>query len=210
MIILALDTASPRSSVAVLAGERLVEEPLPADRRASEELLGAVQRALARAGVRLADCSRLAVCSGPGSFTGVRVGLATAWGFGRALGVPVEPVPTLEALAESAREAGLRSCLAALDAGHGEAIARRFALDGPRAKPIGESVRVPASALPSLAAADPVAALPPELCPGAVPLEASPAAAMASAVARRPSPGLEPLRAVYARPSAAEEKRGTA
>jgi tRNA threonylcarbamoyl adenosine modification protein YeaZ len=211
MIVLALDTASPRASVAVLAGDRLVEEPLSVDRRAAESLLGAVERALAGAGVRLKDCSRVAVCSGPGSFTGVRVGLATAWGFGRALGVPVEPVSTLEALAESARQTGARACLAALDAGHGETVARRFALDATRARPIGEGVRVPASDLQRVAGPDPVAALPPELCHGALSLAVSPAAAMAKAVARQPSSGGDDsLRAVYARPSAAEEKRGTA
>jgi tRNA threonylcarbamoyl adenosine modification protein YeaZ len=209
MIVLALDTATPRAAVAVLVDDRLTEEPLPADRRASEELLGAVERVLSRAGVRLFDCSRLAVCSGPGSFTGVRVGLATAWGFGRALGLPVEPVATLEAMAEAAREASSAACLAALDAGHGEAIARHFALDGPRARPLGQILRVPASDLPRLGGADRIVALPEELCPGSLPFSVSPAAAMAAAVSRCPAPETElPLRAVYARPSAAEEKRG--
>jgi tRNA threonylcarbamoyladenosine biosynthesis protein TsaB len=209
MTVLALDTASPRAAVAVHAAGRLAEEPLAPDRRASEELLAAVERLLARVGSRLADCSRVAVCSGPGSFTGVRVGLATAWGFGRALGIPIEPVSTLEAMAEAARDASRPTCLVVLDAGRGERIVRRFALDTPRARPLGETLRVPAADVARLAGADPIVALPRELCAGAYPLATSPAAAMAAAVAR--SPALAPdsgLRATYARPSAAEEKRG--
>jgi tRNA threonylcarbamoyl adenosine modification protein YeaZ len=105
MQILALDTASPAPSVTLLAtGGAVWEETLSPDRRASEELLPAIERCFAAAGTRLPDCDRIAVCSGPGSFTGLRIGLATAWGLGRAAGVLVETVPTLEALAETARK----------------------------------------------------------------------------------------------------------
>ena len=92
MQILALDTASPVSSVTLLARGVVWEEALPGDRRASEELLPAIERCFAAAGSRLPDCDRIAVCSGPGSFTGLRIGLATAWGLGRAAGIPVETV----------------------------------------------------------------------------------------------------------------------
>jgi tRNA threonylcarbamoyl adenosine modification protein YeaZ len=209
MIVLALDTASPRAAVAVHAGDRVVEESLPSDRRSSEDLLPAVQRVLARAGVRLRDCSRVAVCSGPGSFTGVRIGLATAWGLGRSLGIPVEPVPTLEAMAEAANEGKAGVCLAVLDAGRGERIAERFALGTPRARSLGPPVRVPAADIGLLAGGNPIVALPDDLSPGEFRLPVTPAAAMAAAVARSPSPRADPFpRATYARPSAAEEKRG--
>jgi len=79
MQILAIDTASPTPSVTLLARGGVWEEVLPPDRRASEELLPAIERCLASAGAKLAECDRIAVCSGPGSFTGLRVGLATAW-----------------------------------------------------------------------------------------------------------------------------------
>ena len=126
MNVLAMDTATPAPSIVVLSGERIFEESLSGDRRASEELLPAVGRALARAGVQLADLDRVAVCSGPGSFTGIRVGLATAWGFARALRVDVEAGPTLEAMAEGARGFGAERVVAVLDAGRGEVIAERF------------------------------------------------------------------------------------
>jgi len=92
MQILALDTASPFPSVTLLVREELREESFSQDRRASEELLPAIERCLAAAGTTLARCDRIAVCSGPGSFTGLRIGLATAWALGRAAGVPVETV----------------------------------------------------------------------------------------------------------------------
>ncbi|HEY4231356.1 MAG TPA: tRNA (adenosine(37)-N6)-threonylcarbamoyltransferase complex dimerization subunit type 1 TsaB, partial [Thermoanaerobaculia bacterium] len=72
MQILAIDTASPRPAVSLLAGGALFEEPLPTDRRSSEALLPAIASILAAAKSRLEDCARLAVCSGPGSFTGIR------------------------------------------------------------------------------------------------------------------------------------------
>src|SRR5690242_13165841 len=68
MQILAIDTASPLPAVSLLANGDLFEETLPSDRRSSEALLPAIARVLAAAKSRLADCTRIAVCSGPGSF----------------------------------------------------------------------------------------------------------------------------------------------
>src|SRR5215468_7853145 len=104
MLVLAIDTASPAPAVALADGALDVEERLPSDRSASEDLLPAIERLLAGSGRTLLSCERIAVCSGPGSFTGLRVGLATAWGLARALQRPVEGVSTLEAMAEGARE----------------------------------------------------------------------------------------------------------
>ena len=206
MNVLAMDTATPAPSIVVLSGERIFEESLSGDRRASEELLPAVARALAQAGLRLADIDRVAVCSGPGSFTGVRVGLATAWGFGRALGVDVEAVSTLEAMAEGARGLGADRALAVLDAGRGEVIAERFDLTSPRARSLGAAGRAAPDAVSAQASGDPIVALPREIVPGAfdAPLPGV-AASLARAVAREPRPG-GAMDAIYARPSAAEEK----
>src|SRR5262249_141333 len=130
MIVLALDTASPAAAVALASGPDVFEAALASDRRASEDLLSAVGDVLARAGRRLADCERIAVCAGPGSFTGMRIGLATAWGLSRAIGVPVEPVSTLEAMAEASRAAAALDVFTALDAGRGEASVARYDLRG--------------------------------------------------------------------------------
>ena len=201
--VLALDTASPSPAVALLARGEVLEEDLPVDRRASEELLPAIRRCLTRAGLPLERVARLGVCAGPGSFTGLRVGLASAWGLSRAAGIPVETVSTLEAMAEAWRgAAGGR---------RGEVVLQQFGLEGPRAEarlsaarlPVGEAVRLSSRgdriALPHglLAPEDP-----------ALPL--SPAHALALAVARAPRPpALGALAAIYARSSAAEEKHGT-
>jgi tRNA threonylcarbamoyl adenosine modification protein YeaZ len=205
MTVLALDTASPRPAVALWSDGRLFEEPLPDDRRASEDLLPAVRKVLARAGRTLRECDRIAVCAGPGSFTGLRVGLATAWGFGRAAGLSVEGVSTLEAIAEASRGPGRRRLVAALDAGRGDVVAERFDLSGERARSMAAPALLRAEALAAFAGEDPVAALP----------ETGLAGALAEAVARAPRERapLDPRRgipAIYSRPSAAEEKHGSA
>src|SRR6516164_8482749 len=155
MTVLALDTASPRPAVALWSDGRLWEEPLPNDRRASEDLLPAIRTVLARAGLELSQCERIGVCAGPGSFTGLRVGLATAWGFGRSAGIPVEAVSTLEAIAEGARAPGLSRVVAALDAGRGDVVAERFDLSQSRARSTARAALLRGDALAGFAGGDP-------------------------------------------------------
>ncbi len=211
MNVLALDTAGPAPSVAVLAAGRIFEEPLPGDRRASEELLPAVGRALDAAGLTLDQCARIAVCAGPGSFTGLRVGLATAWSLGRALGCPVEAVSTLEAMAEAARAWGQTRVAAFLDAGRGELVGEVFDLAGPRPRSRGPARRVSAAMIADLAAGAAVAVLPAGLVgeAGRAP-SVSLAQALARCVDREPGNAATELSAIYSRPSAAEEKHGSA
>src|SRR5438105_6664804 len=143
MQVLALDTASPAPSVTLLAHGEAWEERLTDDRRSSEELLPAISRCLAAARIALGDCERIAVCAGPGSFTGIRVGLATAWGLGRAAQIPVETVSTLEALAETCRGLGAERVAAALDAGRGQVVLGVYSLVAARARPEGAPARLP-------------------------------------------------------------------
>ncbi len=213
MTVLTIDTASPKPAVALIVGARLFEEPLPEDRRASEDLLPAVRRALAAAGLALGDCTRIGVCAGPGSFTGLRVGLATAWGLSRATGIPVETVSTLEAMAEAARVTGRSRIVAALDAGRGDFVAERFDLDGPRARSMAPRRLLRSEDLAAFAAGDPIEAM--TAAEGSERGARTPAAALAEAISRRPGEGRPPdpslgLPAVYSRPSAAEEKHGAA
>ena len=204
MIVLALDTAGPHPSVVVRVEDAVCEEALPGDRRASEELLPAIRRALDRAGLGLERCDRVAVCAGPGSFTGVRVGLATAWGLARASGLELEAVSTLAALAEAARASGVASVAAFLDAGRGDLVAERFDLGGPRARSLAPASLCRREEARAFAESAGIAALPGSLVePPAPPLATSLAAALAAAVVRQPGPVL-PL------DRAAEEKRGAA
>ena len=63
MNVLAIDTATPAPAVAVLTEGRVHEQTLPKDRRASEDLIPAIQKCLRRAALELTDCERIAVCS---------------------------------------------------------------------------------------------------------------------------------------------------
>jgi tRNA threonylcarbamoyladenosine biosynthesis protein TsaB len=130
MLVLALDTSTFLGTVAVLRDGTLLSE-LSASVRAShgETLLPHVERALTLAGVSLGQVDLLAVGIGPGSFTGVRIGVATAKGLALAEGKPLVGVTSLRALA---RGIGPGSGLAVplLDAHKGEVYAAAYALGG--------------------------------------------------------------------------------
>ena len=127
--LLALDAALDGCSVAVLVdGVVLAERADDRPRAQAEVLLPLAAAALDAAGLGWADLDAVAVTIGPGSFTGVRIGLAAARGLGLALGVPVLGVTTLAALACGlARD---EACLAVIDARRGEVYAQRFGADG--------------------------------------------------------------------------------
>lgn len=100
MLLLALDTATPAVTVALHDGTAVVASSSQVDaRRHGELLLPAVDRVLAEAGTRLDAVTAVVVGTGPGPYTGLRVGLMTADTFGLALGVPVHGLCTLDALA---------------------------------------------------------------------------------------------------------------
>jgi len=100
MRLLALETATLAGGAALLDGGRLVgESRLNIARTHSERLMAVVDRLLQDCGWEASSLDGLAVSIGPGSFTGLRVGAATAKGLALALEVPVAPVPTLDALA---------------------------------------------------------------------------------------------------------------
>jgi tRNA threonylcarbamoyladenosine biosynthesis protein TsaB len=103
MRVLALDTTTRAGSVAVVDdGRVLVERIGDAARTHAERLPAEVIDALAAAGLTLADVELFAVASGPGSFTGLRIGIATIQGFAFVSQKRVAPVSALRALAEAA------------------------------------------------------------------------------------------------------------
>ena len=101
--------------------------------RHSTALLAEVERAAATAG-GWGEVDRIAVGLGPGSFVGIRIGIATARGLAASTGLPVTGVCTLDALGRAAGEAvgPDRACLAVLDARRGEAFAALYSADGSR------------------------------------------------------------------------------
>lgn len=104
MIVLGLDTCLNACSVAVIDGERvLAHAHEPMMRGHQERLAPMAQAVMAQAGLPFSSLQRIGATVGPGSFTGLRVGVAFAKGLGSALGVPAVGVGSLEALATEAQ-----------------------------------------------------------------------------------------------------------
>lgn len=102
---LAFDTSADVTAVAVLADDEvIVEDSAASAERHAETLLPRIEQCLSSAKLTLADIDVFAVGIGPGSFTGVRVGVATAKGLALATGKPIRGVVSLAALAGSALE----------------------------------------------------------------------------------------------------------
>ena len=112
--VLAVDTVGEACSVALSVGGEVTQELEIAPNRHSQLALGMAQSLLRRAGFELPELDALAVDVGPGSFTGVRIGIGIAQGLGYGANLAVIPVGSLEALAVGAR--GEANVLAAIDA----------------------------------------------------------------------------------------------
>lgn len=131
MKILALDTSGPVCGVAVLADHKvLFEACIQNGRNHSVSLMPLVDQACAVSGIQLNELDRLAVVEGPGSFTGVRIGISTAKGLAHGANLTCVAVDALEALAMgvSAYDAGLICPIQ--DARGGQVYAALFASDG--------------------------------------------------------------------------------
>src|SRR5688572_12718203 len=110
-MLLALDTSTTWASVALFDGrDVLAEETWHAQRRHGDELFPTIERILARAGATLAGVTRVAVATGPGSFTGLRVAIAAAQGLARGVGAALVGVSTLDVLAYPHAPSKLRTC----------------------------------------------------------------------------------------------------
>ncbi len=114
--LLALDTATSTALVAIgrADGSVVVQARWRAGFRHGEELLEHVRASLADAGIALEDLGGVVVGTGPGAFTGLRVGLATAKGLAHGLDIPIVGVPTASALLAGAVERGVQPPVALL------------------------------------------------------------------------------------------------
>lgn len=158
--LLAIESASERASVALLRdGEVVGADPAPPGRPASETLLPAVLALLESHGLAPGALGGIAVSIGPGSFTGLRVGAATAKGlaFGRNAGLAA--VPTLAALAAKgvalAGPAAPAEIVAVLDARRGELYAAAQRGGDPLARPLWGPLVIGIEALAARLAAAP-------------------------------------------------------
>ncbi|MFD7066522.1 tRNA (adenosine(37)-N6)-threonylcarbamoyltransferase complex dimerization subunit type 1 TsaB [Streptomyces sp. NPDC059913] len=208
MLLLAVDTATPAVTVALHDGTAVVAESGQVDaRRHGELLLPTVDRVLAEAGVKLDAVTGLVVGVGPGPYTGLRVGLATAAAFGSALSVPVHGLCTLDGLAYAAGLAGLTGPFAvATDARRKEVYWARY--EDARTRTAGPAVDRPADIAEQLAGLPVVGAgavLYPEAFPDARTPEHVSAGALAALAAERLAAGAEllaPLPLYLRRPDA--------
>jgi len=131
VLILALDTTTRAGSVAVADDDRVLAVVAgDATRTHGERLPGEIERALERARVAAGDLNLLVVATGPGAFTGLRIGLASIQGLAMALQVPVTGVSALDALALAAlgdpRRGNRESVVAWMDAARGEVFSGRY------------------------------------------------------------------------------------
>ncbi|MFA5867303.1 MAG: tRNA (adenosine(37)-N6)-threonylcarbamoyltransferase complex dimerization subunit type 1 TsaB [Actinomycetota bacterium] len=127
MNILAFDTATPVTSVAVASdGITLSEISITGDKAQMERLMPMVDAALGEAGIKIGDISGIAVGTGPGLFTSLRIGVVTANTLSQVLRVPVAGVSSLDALARGVD--GSEGVIAAvIDARRGEVFAAIYA-----------------------------------------------------------------------------------
>ena len=103
MKLLVIDTSGPVCGTAVLDGEKVRSEFTAQNRNThSASLMPMVEAALQAAGTEIGELDAIAAVTGPGSFTGVRIGVATAKGLAHGAGIPCIPVDALEALSVSA------------------------------------------------------------------------------------------------------------
>lgn len=142
MLLLAFDTTAPACSIALVRdGAEIAGARQLMPQGQAEALVPLIERVMAEAGISYACLDRIAVTVGPGSFTGVRVGLSTARALGLAAGKPVIGVSSLEVLAAAVpgdeRAAGM-SILAAADTKRGEVYIQPYCATGQ--EPQGEAV----------------------------------------------------------------------
>jgi tRNA threonylcarbamoyladenosine biosynthesis protein TsaB len=151
--VLGIETSTTQASVALLEGGRIVLERSSArPKQSAERLLPLIAELLSEAGWQRGSLDRLGVSVGPGSFTGLRVGIACAQGLSLGLGVPLVGVGSLRAMARAVPDDVPGVCCAVLDARRAEVFAAAYTT-GPLAAEVLAPIALPtASALETLGA----------------------------------------------------------
>jgi tRNA threonylcarbamoyladenosine biosynthesis protein TsaB len=149
MLILAIDTALDACAAGVLdtdAAKLIAQESLPMKRGHAEALMPLIARVMKESGVAFAALDRIAVTTGPGSFTGLRVGLSAARGIALAANKPVVGLTTLTAYAAPiVGQNAAQPVISAIDARHDHVYFQVVSGDGgslvrPRVAPIEEAL----------------------------------------------------------------------
>jgi len=133
--LLAFDTSAARCAAVLLSGGRVAaNRHEPMDRGQAERLLPMLEEVLGEAGVPWTDLDAVAVCTGPGNFTGCRIGVAAARGLAFGPDVPAIGVSLFEALAEAAA----RSVVACYTDRKGQVFVQAWAMGAPLAPPTAD------------------------------------------------------------------------
>lgn len=150
--LLALETATDACSVALTDGDRLLADvTLHQPRRHAERLVPLVQDVLGQAGLAPSALTAIAVSSGPGSYTGLRIGVSTAKGLAAATGAALVAVPSLAALAEAVAPVTIPgdTIVAAFNSRRNEVYIAAFRREsGAALRPLGETAALHTSAVP--------------------------------------------------------------
>ena len=145
---LSFDTSAEYCAAALVQdGTEIAAQSLAMSRGHAEALVPLVRELCASTGTDLSGIDLVAVTVGPGSFTGVRTGIAAARGFALATGAPAVGVSSLQAVAYSARQAGSPSVLVVLDTRRADFFAQLFDSD---AQPCGDPAVLDAGAIQDL------------------------------------------------------------
>ena len=130
MNILGIETSSMVASIAVLCEEKLMAEYTVNNKKThSEKMMGVLNKALEDSGIGFKDIDAIAVAKGPGSFTGIRIGMASAQGMAHALGIPMIGVNTLDGLAYNLLESSSLLC-PVIDAQRGDVYTSLYRWEG--------------------------------------------------------------------------------
>lgn len=202
MLVLGLDTCLSSCSVAVLDGERVLASAREVMARGHQERLAPMaQQVMAGAGLAFDRLDRIAVTVGPGSFTGLRVGIAFAKGLALALDLPAVGIGTLEALAAEAGQDSGGLVFPAIDARRGQLYLQAFEDGRALMAPDALTAEIAAARLAEISLGRPFtlvgsgAALLGDVAPGAriVPAEGADARHVARLAATRDPAPLKPL-----------------
>lgn len=147
MRVLALDTTTAAGSVAIVDDDEvLLEEVGDSTRSHAERLPGDILRAVERCGITIPSIDVFAIAAGPGTFTGLRIGIATIKALAETLNRPSAGIPTLEAIALSGGTS--EASVALLPAGRGEVFTQMFCVTGDSSvKALDEPAHIPPARL---------------------------------------------------------------
>lgn len=222
MLILAIDTALDACAAAVLdtdANRLLADEQIAMQRGHAEALMPLLARVMRSSGIGFADLDRIVVTTGPGSFTGLRVGLSAARGIGLAAGKPVVGVTTLSAYAAPlVNERDDTPILSAIDARHDHVYyqivgGNGLAIVRPRVAPIAEALESARARAPRLVgnAAQLIASRWPALTPPPlIDQQAAPDILWVAWLGAAATPEAAPARPLYLRPPDAKPQAAPA